>query len=906
MALTHKNRIKSVILGIFQIAVIALCTFFTNTILASSLMCNNHYLFSPENQDSVKNSQLGQDSSSVSADTAVVPAQLSKTNKTSDLDAPVVYTCDDSMAVEMGEVRKVYLWKNVVVTYKDIELKADYVEFNMDSQTVFAKGLPDSTGKIVGRPVFKQGNQQFESDNLFYNFKTRKGYIKSLRTNQEGGVLHADITKRLPNGDINLKGGKYTTCDAEHPHFYIELTKAISVPGDKIVSGPAYIVLEDVPLPIGIPFGFFPNTRTSASGILLPTYGEEMSRGFYLRNGGYYIALNDHVDLRIQGDIYTKGTWGVNATTNYRKRYAFSGSFSGRFYQNITSEKDLPDFRKSNDFSIQWSHRQDPKANPTRTFGANVNFSSSSFDRNHSYNIENYLNTTKSSSISYSKIWPGSPFNLTAGINHSQNSSTKSVNLSLPNLTFNMSAIYPFRNIGNPAKDRFWKNIQLTYSSALQNNITTTDSLLFTKRMFENMQNGYRHNIPLSFNFKPINGFNITPSLNYTGYLYTSQIRKYWDPDAMTPGDTIPGAIVTDTITGLTYAHALYPALSITVNPKIYGMFAFRKGSVKAIRHVISPSASFSYVPDVRGIIPSYYRSVRNEKTGDTLVYSIYDNNLWRSPSANGRSASLSLSLRNTLEMKYKPKNDTSETLKKAKILENFDFSTSYNPYLKKFRWSDIRFNTGNSFFNGKMDARLSASFDPYQLDSAGIRINRLEVSDFGKSHRIARLKNAQLSVGLRLQSAAGKKSSQQQPGQNNPMVQDASVIPPDRTDAYELDNFSTEQVNFNIPWSFRLDYSFSYSKPAFKSSIVQSLRISGDFSLTPKWKIGMNTGYDFVTRKMTMTNINIHRDLHCWEMSINFIPFGQRKSYSFNINVKSAILRDLKYNKSRSWYDNF
>lgn len=420
------------------------------------------------------------------------------------------------------------------------------------------------------------------------------------------------------------------------------------------------------------------------------------------------------------------------------------------------------------------------------------------------------------------------------------------------------------------------------------------------------MQNGYRHNIPLSFNFKPINGFNITPSLNYTGYLYTSQIRKYWDPEALTAGDTIPGAIVTDTITGLTYAHALYPALSITVNPKIYGMFAFKKGSVKAIRHVISPSASFSYVPDVRGIIPSYYRSVRNEKTGDTLVYSIYDNNLWRAPSSNGRSASLSLSLRNTLEMKYKPKNDTSETLKKAKILENFDFNTSYNPYLKKFRWSDIRFNTGNSFLNGKMDARVSASFDPYQLDSLGIRINRLEVTDFFKSHRIARLKNAQLSVGLRLQSAAGKKSSQQQSGQNGLVAQDASAIPTERTDAYELDNFSSEQVDFSIPWSFRLDYSFSYSKPAYKSSIVQSLRVSGDFSLTPKWKIGMNTGYDFVSRKMTMTNINIHRDLHCWEMSINFIPFGQRKSYSFNINVKSSILRDLKYNKSRSWYDNF
>jgi hypothetical protein len=813
------------------------------------------------------------------------------------------------MAITTGETKKVFLWGNANVKYMDIELTAYYIEFDMDQQIVFATGGKDSLGRDMGLPVFKQGSQEFRSNRLNYNFKTKKGYIEAIKTEQDGGYLHAEETKRLPNGDINLKGGKYTTCDADHPHFYIALTKAISMPGDKIISGPAYVVLEDVPLKfIGLPFGFFPNTKKASTGILIPTYGEEQSRGFYLRGGGYYIPINDYMDLRITGDIYSKGTWGLAANTNYKKRYAFSGSFNGRIYENISSEKDLPDYSKSRDFSVQWSHRQDPKANPTRNFSASVDFSSSSFDKNHSYDINSVLNNRKSSSISYTKTWPGTPFNLSAGLTHQQNSSDKSVNMSLPSLTFNMGTIYPFRSLGKAGKERFWQNIQLSYNSSLQNNVRTSDTALFTAHMFDYMSNGFRQNIPLSMNIKPFSGFNISPSLNYSAVMYTSHIEKYWDPTVDDNlNDTLTGAIVTDTIQGLNYAHSMYPSISFTLNPKLYGRYQFKKGKVDVIRHVMTPSASLSFVPDMRGIMPNYYDSVYNENTGKGYSYSIYESYLYGTPSFNGRNGSVNLSLRNTLEMKVKEQTDTSETLKKVKLLDNFDFATSYNIFAEQYNWSNIRFNTGSSLFKNMLDVRVNATFDPYQLDATGKRINQLELKNFNQTRRVGRLTYAQVVMGTRFKSAAGgaKGKTGSTGGSQTREVSEDDMAMNSGTDD-EFESSTSEPVDFSIPWTLNLDYSWSYSKPTVIKSIIQSLRVSGDLSLTPKWKVGFNTGYDFVGGKMTMTNVNIYRDLHCWEMRLSLVPFGTRKSYSFQINVKSSILQDLKYNKRKSWYDNF
>jgi hypothetical protein len=835
--------------------------------------------------------------------------KVKKNKPKSEIEDPVEYTAQDSMAITMGETKKVYLWGDANVKYQDIELTAAYIEFDMDQQLVFAHGAKDSANRDVGLPIFKQGSQTLNAHQLSYNFKTKKGFIEAIKTEQDGGYLHAEQTKRLPNGDINLKGGKYTTCDADHPHFYIALTKAISIPGDKIISGPAYVVLEDVPLKfLALPFGFFPNTKKSSTGILIPTYGEEQTRGFYLRGAGYYIPINDYVDMRITGDLYSKGTWGISANTNYKKRYAFAGSFNGRFYENITSEKDLPDYAKSKDFSIQWSHRQDPKANPTQTFTASVDFSSSSYDQNHSYNINSVLNNRKSSSISYTKLWPNSPFNLSAGLTHKQNSSDQSVDMSLPSVNLSMGTIYPFRSLGKVGKDHFWQNIQLSYNSALQNNVYTTDTALFTSHMFDRISNGYKQNIPLSMNIKPFSGFNISPSLNYSAVMYTSHIKKYWDPlRDINPNDTLLGAIVTDTIQGINYAHSIYPSISFTLNPKIYGSYQFKKGRLKAIRHVITPSASLSFVPDMKGLMPNYYDSVYDGNTGKGYSYSRYEGYLFGTPSFNGRSGSVNLSLRNTLEMKLKDKSDTSDAVKKVKLLDNFDFATSYNIFAETFKWSTIRFNTGTSLFNNLFDVRLNANIDPYQLDGAGKRIDRLELSDFVSSHRLGRITNAQMSVGTRFKSAARdpKKDTKGKTNQTGGMDQE-DEIPGQQGSNDEFESNSHEDVDFNIPWSLNVDYSWSYSKPTTKKTIIQSLRLSGDFSLTPKWKIGCNTGYDFVSGKMTMTNININRDLHCWVMELSLVPFGSRKSYSFQINVKSSILKDLKYNKRKSWYDNF
>ena len=851
----------------------------------------------PDTIPATDSTALVTDSLILSADSLQLKEKKSKKPR---FDAPIVYSSDDSLIFSVSK-KEIELFKGAKVNYQNIDLSADYVQFDMNTQTVYAHGMPDSVGKIVGLPNFKQGSETFDAHFMNYNFKTKKAYVVAVKSKQDGGYLHADTTKRLSNGNINIKNGKYTTCDLDHPHFYLALTKAVDIPNKKIVSGPAYLVLEDVPLPIGIPFGFFPTTRKSVSGVLIPTYGEEVKRGLYLRDGGYYLVLSDHWDFRLTGDIYSKGTWGLSANTNYRKIYKFSGSFSGTFYKNITSEKGLPDYSASKDFSITWSHRQDPKANPTRTFSANVNFSSSSYDKDFSHSLTQALTTSKSSSISYSKVWKYAPFNFSAGFTHNQNSQTNLVELGLPKMTFNMGTVYPLRWANKTGREKWYDNVQFSYSSSLENNISTADSLMFTNRMFRNMNNGFKQSIPLSWNFKPINGINIAPSLNYSAVMYTSHIEKHWNPNYIDPITKDTGGIVTDTIRGMSYAHALYPALSISVNPKIYGMYQFRGDRIKAIRHVMSPSVSFSYIPDLSKFMPNYYRTVTDSVHKTSQVYSIYQNGMYGTPSAHGQSASMNFSLRNTLEMKARSRNDTAETYKKVSLLENFDFQTSYNIITKT--WSTINFNTGTRLLNNKINVQLNAIMNPYALDSAG---NTSRVLIWTRYRRIARVTSAQLTLSMNLSSKQGGKSkSGTNPNSTNQNVDaQEGTLPVGQQN--QLTNNPSQMVDFSIPWNFNINYSVGYSQPAFTPQIIQTARLSGDLSLTKKWKIGINSGYDFQTHKITATDISIYRDLHCWEMRISCVPFGPFQSYNFYINVKSSMLKDLKYTKQKSWYDNF
>jgi len=840
-----------------------------------------------------------------------------------EIQAEVRYSSSDSLifALDGGSVE---LFGNAHIEYEDITLDAAYIRYEMDLNLVIANGMPDSTGAMAGNPVFKDANNSFESKTLRYNFKTQKGYIEEVITEQEGGYLHANQTKKQDNGHVHLKDGKYTTCDAEHPHFYIAITKGISMPGDKIVSGPAYLVLADVPLPIGLPFGFFPNSRTKTSGILIPKYGEEAKRGFYLREGGYYFAMNDYMDLRVTGDIYTNGTWGVRLGSNYRWNYHFNGNLNLRFFKNVDGYKDVPEtYSVSRDYAIGWSHGQDSRANPNSSFRASVNLSSSSYDKNHTRNINSVMRNTKQSSISYTRSFPNSPINFSASLNHSQNSSNKTVNMVLPKISMNMSRITPFKRKSGTGRKRFYEDIQLSYTSLLENQIKTYDTLLFTSQVWDDMKNGFKHNIPLSLAIKPfrksplLQSFSITPSINYNGMLYTKQTEYYiydYQYEYDDQGNLISQtALFTDTlINKISYAHSLFPSLSAGLAPKVYGRFTFKgKGRMEQIRHVMTPTFGFSYVPDMSSIQPDYYRNLVDPETGDTLKnYSIYESQIYGTPTSRGASGSLSFSLRNNIEAKMRPKADTIDELEKVKILENLSFNTSYNLFHSDTltpAWSPITFNGNTKIFKEKLNISFRGSMDPFGYDETRSRTRETYFSQTGKP---LRLTNASISAGFSLKSR--KESSGSKGGQEDldsqSQLNNENMAGEDPMGYYDpnVEEFYGDYVDFDIPWSLRIDYSFSYTKPRDDANIVQTIRASGDFSLTPNWKIGFNTGYDIDKKQFTTTNLSIYRDLHCWEMRISVVPFGNYKSYNFQINAKSSILQDLKYNKRKSWYDNF
>jgi hypothetical protein len=827
-----------------------------------------------------------------------------KAKKTETIDSPVEYNARDSIVYDL-QTKKVYLFGEGDVKYKDIALNASFVEFDMAKELVYARGTTDSTGKSIGKPAFSQGSEKFDSDTMEYNFRTKKGIIKQIFSEQEGGYLHSRITKRQPNNEIDLKDGMYTTCDLPHPHFWIEMTKAKSIPGDKIISGPAYFVIADVPVPIGIPFGFFPTTKTNKSGVLIPQYGEEQKRGFYLRNGGYYLALSDYLDLKLTGDIFTNGTWGARIGSTYRKRYKFSGNYSFSYYENKTGERGI-DFSKSKDFAFVWSHSQDSKANPNRRFSANVNFTTGSYDRNHSRNINNVMQSTKQSSINFSKVWPNSPFNFNASANANQNSIDRSMNLRLPSMSLNMNRIYPFRSKNRVGKSKWYDDIQISYSSTLENRLNTYDTLLFKSKLSD-FNTAYQHNIPVSLNLKALNYFTISPNLRYTGVIFTKTVTPYssWDPKFQFPDTDIhPDTFMLDTVQNIRYAHAYVPSLSIDFSPKIFGMFTFReKSRIDAIRHVITPRASFTYTPDMEGKVPNYYNTVIVDSTGKTRTYSMFDESIYRTPVLSGRQGSVSLSLMNNIEMKLKPGTDTAEEVKKIKLLDNLNFSTRYDIFKDSMKWSTISMSGNTSLFKRMLNIRFGGRFDPYSyvVTKNGTR-RAINTSLLKDRHQLVRMTNFDFSTSINFKSKQ-KKSGSSATGATEEGDPTARVA---QTTTMGEENFYGQYVDFDIPWSLGVDYNFNYSRTKEKPEIIQSVRIRGDLSLTPKWKIGFNSGYDFTNRKVSMTNLNVYRDLHCWEMQITMVPFGQYRSYSFQINIKSAILRDLKYEQGDNWYDNF
>lgn len=836
---------------------------------------------------------------------------------------PIVYNAVDSMTMDMNG-QKVYLVNNASAVYGSIDLKAYNIELDLVTSDVYAYGRRDSSGKLVDTPVFKDGDEEFECQELHYNFKSKKARILNIITEQEGGYLHSDVTKMHQNGDLHIQGSKYTTCDAEHPHFYVRLPKAKVYPGEKIVSGPAYLVLEDIPLPLALPFGYFPVQAEVSSGLIIPRYGEENSRGYFLKNGGYYFNISDYFDLKLTGDIYTNGTWRLGAGSSYRKRYKYNGNFAFSYANNVSGHKNLEDYSKSTNYSVRWTHTQDAKARPGSRFSASVNMSSSGYDKANSYSVVEHVTTTKQSSVSYSKSWAGTPFNFSTSLNHSQNSTTKNVAVNLPKASFSMSRIYPLKP-KNATKSRFWHDLQIQYSASMDNRINVADSLFLTDQVWQNMKNGFKHDIPITLPIRPIKNFTISPQLRYSGVLYTSKVQKRWEDNYYDPitNDTLSG-VITEDIPGLFYGQSFSPSISASYSPQIFGTYSFKnpESRIIAVRHVMKPSVSFSYVPTMDGWSSNMYNDYVKDTLGNMGEYSIYEGAIYGTPSLPSKSGSVSFSLTNIIEAKVRTRNDTTGKGEKVKILDNIALNTSYNPFLDSLKWAPVSLSMRTRLMKD-IDVTARGAFDMYARSETGGRINTFL---WETERKPVRLTNFNLSVGFDLKRiidnyfglesndtkqedatqsdiGMGMQEEKNIPAGSDPRAGESMGTMSSDAGGLEFNEYG--YADFTMPWSLRVAYNLYYRTSGLESDLTQNMTLNGSLTLTNKWAITYATGYDFKASEITMTRIGIQRDLHCWQMSFNWIPTGYLKSWDFTIRVKSSVLQDLKYERRKDFHDN-
>jgi hypothetical protein len=823
------------------------------------------------------------------------------------IDAPIVYSAQDSIVVSF-DGQKVFLYNNSKVTYQQIELAAYYIELDLETKQIYAEGFIDSTETMVQKPVFKQGSEEYESETMRYNFETEKAFITKVVSKQGEGFILSDRTKKIGKETFITEKAKYTTCDADHPHFYMHLTKAKVISNKKIVTGPAYMVLEDFPIyfPI-LPFGYFPNSPTYSSGVLVPMYGEEQNRGFFLRDGGYYWAAGEYFDLAVRGEVYSKGSWGVQTHTNYRKRYKFGGGFDFRYNVNVYGESGLDTYTRTPQYAVTWNHSQDPKANPSRTFSASVNMSSSGYDKQNSYEGmaggNNYLQTQKSSSISYSQKFENTPFNMSVNLRHSQNSVDTTISLSLPEMTFSMAKVYPFRKKNRTGPVKFYEKFGFNYTGNLRNSISNVKEYDLLKKNFpDDWKNGLKHNIPLAFpGFNLAKYINVSPSIGYDEKWYFKKYTyKYVEDQVFYDEFRRPSNIDKDTIPGLSRVYDYSYSLSASTN--IYGMFMPRNPNsrIKGIRHKLTPSGSFSYRPDFGNPRFGYWQEVQIDSSGNTGFFDVNEGGVYGGSPGRGASGAISMSLNNNLEMKVLDSKDTTSTnaaakFKKVKIIDNLSLSSSYNLIADSMNLAPISIRARTTVAG--VSINMGTLIDPYMLNDRYQRINEYVWNNRTGFSRIGRLSNANLSFGMNFNSK--KKENKSAPGGLAASEEDTAPVP----------DFSSGYVDFNIPWTVGFDYSFSYSGPssgAPNGRFSQTLGLRGNLSLTDKWKITMNTNFDIQSREFSYTTVNVNRDLHCWQMAFNFVPFGYMKSYSFTINAKSSMLKDLRLQKRESNYDNF
>jgi len=816
------------------------------------------------------------------------------------IDQQVTYKASGSKINDLIN-RKVTLVSKAEVNYGDILIEADSIIFNMDNNEIFAVGIRDTSGQITGKPYFKSGSEEFEADTLRYNFKTKKAIVKNIITQQQEGFLHSEITKLLEDGTSNIYNSTYSTCDADTPHFYIALKKAKVYPGEKIISGPGNLVLEGIPLPIYLPFGYFPiQTKTAASGILIPKFHYEANRGYALTEGGYYFAINDYFDLTLNGNIFTNGSWLLKAQTSYNKLYKYSGNFSFSYANNVSGHKGLADYNKQSNYSLAWRYSQSAKARPGSRFNASVNMTSPGFDRENSYDLNQHITTTRQSSISYSRSWAGTPFNMTASMNHTQNVKTHVVSLNLPKLNFSASRIYPLKG-KRSVTNKWWQELSFQYSASIDNQINTKDSILFTNKVLDDMRNGFKHEAPVSLQIRPFNNFSISPQVSYKGVMYTRKYERRWDSDTR--------QVVKDTLEGLFYGHSINPSISAGYSLQIFGIFDFINpdSRIDAIRHVIKPSVSFSFIPYFDGLSSKMYYQVQKDTAGNTSQYSIFEGNLYGTPSLSKKSGSVSFNLTNILEAKVFPVGDTTDKSKNVKLIDNFGISTSYNIFADSMRWSPVSMNLRTTLFE-EIGISASSSFSMYGLDSLG-----RSVADFyfAQSHKLLRLTGFSVSLDFSLSDLLKgnmKKTTSSAPSQPNTQdTQRPGTVGSTRTTSVAgavFDEYGYSE--FDVPWTMNVRYSLNYSKPALVSGLSQTLSVNGNVKLTKKTAITYRSGYDFKKKEITMTQIQINRDLHCWEMGFSWVPNGNMKMWTFTIRVKAAVLSDLKYERRHDYHDNY
>ncbi|WP_371266065.1 putative LPS assembly protein LptD [Flavobacterium sp.] len=821
---------------------------------------------------------------------------LPKLEKKSLLEGKIKYTATDYAKIDQKN-KLITLYNNAELYYLDIELKAGIIVMNYEKDEVYAGRIKDSTGAYTQLPVFKQGSNVVEPDSIRFNTKSKKALIWNSRTDQGEFRVKAEITKKENDSVYFLKKARFTTSkDIDNPEYYFQTNKIKLVPKQKVVTGLTNMVIADVPTPIAIPFAFFPMTETSQSGLIVPTFQDTRRQGYSLQNGGYYLALSDYYDLAIMGDYYTNGSWALRFESSYAWMYKFRGNFNVRFENLIQSERGFPDYSKSKIYNIQWSHSQDTKSNPSSRFSASVNLGSSTFFQQslNQVNIGSTLNNNLSSSISYSKTFNSVPqVNMSLTATHNQNSRTQEINMTLPTLQVNVDRIFPFAPKDGPKKG-FFKNINFQYNLRGENRFATTDSLFFKSEMFKDANTGFQHSIPLSTNFKIFKYFSVSTSANYNEVWYLKTINRRFDSDSNT--------VVTEDVNGFD-AFRTY-SFSTSVGTTIYGTFNFGETKkIQAIRHVMRPSVSHSYTPSFE----QYYDTYAMDASGRMAEFTRFEKGIFGAP-GNSYANSLGFNLSNTFEAKMTDKDSTKTEPKKVMLLNQLNFSTSYNMAADSLRWAPVRMSGGTALFNNKMNVNFGATLDPYAINGAGRRINTWNIDNGGS---LFRMTSANMTINYSLSSEGNKKNNENSQGARNGGREDDlfgtnTDLSNRRQSQFDDDNIddaenkeTTEFYNAKLPWDLTFAYSLTYGNNNREKKITgNSVMISGNLDLTPRWKVGVSTGYDFVQQGVTFTQFRFERDLLSWRMDFNWSPYGDYASWGFFIGIKSSVLSDIKWDK--------